>query len=235
VVWKGASLAGPDLNRQLREGAGAVLRRAPEDLRVAAGGICSAHANSDALLISFRDLAARLAPDALPRAACTFEFPKTDYRDGNARFIFAFAATLARVAVDRATGQVRVLDLDQHSAAGPVLDPAGYLGQMEGGGVQGLGFTLSEDVLLAQGRIITDNFDSYMMPAIGDAPERGRVFALEDLDDEFGPRGVGELGIGSVTPAIAAAIADAIGYWPAVTPIPPEALLAAMSKLGSMP
>lgn len=233
VVWKGASLAGADFNRQLREAAGKLLRRPTEELRVAPGGISDARANSDDLLISFRDLAARLAPDSLPRAACSFEFPKTDYRAGNARFIFAFAATLVRVAVDRATGQVRVLDLDQHTAAGPVLDPAGYLGQMEGGGVQGLGFTLTEDVLLEQGRVVTDNFDSYMMPVIGDAPERARVFALEDIDDAFGPRGVGELGIGSVTPAIAAAIADAIGCWPTGTPISPEALLAAMAKSGS--
>jgi xanthine dehydrogenase D subunit len=230
VVWKGASLAGPELNRNLRDAAGALLGYAADELRVVPGGIRHTRANSYGLLISFRDLAARLPPDALPRVTCAFEFPKTDYQSGNARFIFAFAATLARVAIDRATGEVRVLDLDQHTAAGPVLDPASYLGQMEGGGVQGLGFTLTEDVLLDHGRIVTDNFDSYMMPAISDAPERARAYALEDLDDAFGPRGVGELGIGSVTPAIAAAIADAIGYWPTVTPIPPEALLAAMLK-----
>jgi nicotinate dehydrogenase large molybdopterin subunit len=59
-----------------------------------------------------------------------------------------------------------------------------------------------------------------------------RVFALGELehDDEYGPRGVGELGIGAVTPAIAAAIADACGVWPTVTPISPEHLLVAVSK-----
>jgi nicotinate dehydrogenase large molybdopterin subunit len=52
---------------------------------------------------------------------------------------------------------------------------------------------------------------------------------LEDLDrdDVYGPRGVGELGIGAVTPAIAAAVADAVGIWPTITPIPPEHLLVA--------
>ena len=52
--------------------------------------------------------------------------------DGNARLIFAFGATLARVAVNRVTGQVRMLDVSQHTAAGPVLDHAAYLGQIEG-------------------------------------------------------------------------------------------------------
>ncbi|HTV35026.1 MAG TPA: molybdopterin cofactor-binding domain-containing protein [Xanthobacteraceae bacterium] len=230
VVWKGADLAGPELSRKLREAAAAVLNRPVATLMVAPGGIREARANSDELLISFGELAAQLAPEALPRATCIFDYPKADYRAGNARFIFAFGATLARVAVDRATGQVRVLELDQHSAAGPVLDPASYVGQMEGGSVQGLGFTLTEDVRVEGGRVVTDNFDSYMMPSIADAPDRMRVFAMEDLDDEHGPRGIGELGIGSATPAIAAAIADATGHWPTVTPIPPEATLTEMMR-----
>ena len=127
---------------------------------------------------------------------------------------------------------MRVLDLEQHVAAGPIVDPASYLGQIEGGGVQGLGFTLTEDMILQAGHYVVDNFDGYMVPSVADAPQTSRVFALEELeyDDEWGPRGVGELGIGAVTPAIAAAIADACGVWPTVTPISPEHVLAAMSK-----
>lgn len=80
--------------------------------------------------------------------------------------------------------------------------------------MQGLGFTLTEDMILQGGRYLADNLDGYMIPTVADAPQTSRVFALEDLDrdDVFGPRGVGELGIGAVTPAIAAAVADACGY-----------------------
>jgi xanthine dehydrogenase D subunit len=232
VVWKGAELLGADFGAQLRRAAANILGRQPEDLAIAPGGLRDVRANSDDLSISFGELAARLAPHARPRAECSFDFPKTDYAAGNARFIFAAGAALARVAVDRATGAVRVLDLEQHVAAGPIVDPASYLGQIEGGGVQGLGFTLTEDMILQDGRYVADNFDGYMMPSVADTPRTGRVFALEELeyDDEFGPRGVGELGIGAVTPAIAAAIADACGVWPTVTPISSEHLLAAMSK-----
>jgi nicotinate dehydrogenase large molybdopterin subunit len=144
--------------------------------------------------------------------------------------IFAFGATLARVAVSRITGQVRVLDLHQQTAAGPMLDLAAYLGQIEGGGLQGVGFTLTEHALMRDGRYVTANLDSYMLPSIADAPEATATFALEDLDpgDPFGPRGAGELGIGAVTPAIANAVADAIGWWPLRAPFDPEQLLDAM-------
>jgi CO/xanthine dehydrogenase Mo-binding subunit len=232
VVWKSATLMGPDFGAQLRRAAADILGRQPEDLVIAPGGMRDVRSNSDDLSISFATLAERLAPEARPRAECAFEFPKTDYRAGNARFIFAAGAAVARVAVDRVTGEVRVLDLEQHVAAGPVLDPACFLGQIEGGGVQGLGFTLTEDMILQAGHYVVDNFDGYMVPTVADAPQTSRVFALEDLDrdDEYGPRSVGELGIGAVTPAIAAAVADACGVWPTVTPISPEDLLTAMSK-----
>jgi xanthine dehydrogenase D subunit len=228
VVWRGAELMGPEFSRQLREAAGGILGRRPDELAVAPGGLRDARTNSGELLISFAALAGKL--EALPQADCTFEFPKTDWQSGNARFIFAFGAALARVAVDRLTGEVRVLDLTQHTAAGPVLDAAGYLGQIEGGGVQGVGFTLTEDMILDAGTFVADNLDGYMLPTVADAPQASRVFALEDLDDAYGPRGVGELGIGAVTPAIAAAIADACGVWPAVTPIPPEGLLTKIAQ-----
>ena len=112
---------GPDFGAQLRRAAAEVLGREAEDLGIAPGGMRDVRANSDDLSISFAALAERLAPEARPHAECAFDFPKTDYRSGNARFIFASGAALARVAVDRATGEVRVLDLEQHVAAGPML------------------------------------------------------------------------------------------------------------------
>lgn len=231
VVWEGARRAGPTFTRALLDAAAGRLGRPAADLALAPGGIREARSNSGRLLLSFPDLAAGLAPEALPQADAAFDYPKADYTRGNARFLFAFGATLARVAVDRVTGEVRVLDLHQHTAAGPVLDAAAYLGQVEGGGVQGLGFTLTEDARMAEGRFLASNLDGYLLPTIADAPERSRVFALEDLDpgDPYGPRGVGELGIGAVTPAIAAAVADATGHWPVAAPIPPESLLRALA------
>ncbi|OBZ95115.1 hypothetical protein ADU59_14755 [Pararhizobium polonicum] len=232
VVWKAAALAAPEFSAHILAAAAGVLGRPVRQLVLMAGGIGECGSNSGMPLLSFRQLADALGPGALPAVSTRFDFPKTDYTSGNARFLFAFGATLARVAVSRITGQVRVLDLVQHTAAGPVLDVAAYLGQIEGGGLQGLGFTLSEDAIMENGHFVTTNLDSYMLPGIADAPETLRVHALEtlDVDDPFGPRGVGELGIGAITPAIANAVANAIGIWPGRTPFDPQMLLDAMEN-----
>ena len=232
VIWRTAQEAGKPFAAALLALAAARLGRPAADLALAPGGIREARSNSGSLLITFAELARGLPEAERPSETVAFDFPTADYKLGNARFVFCFGAAVVRVAVDPVSGMVSVLDLDQHIAAGPIVDAAAYLGQIEGGGGQGLGFTLTEDALIRDGAYVTANLDSYMLPSIRDAPSTMRVTALEDLDDgdPHGPRGVGEIGIGAVTPAIAAAIADAIGYHPAVTPIAPEAILDALAR-----
>lgn len=62
------------------------------------------------------------------------------------RYLQLQIATVARVAVDRLTGRVRVTDLHHITAAGRVIYPPGYLGQIEGAAIMGLGMALSEDM-----------------------------------------------------------------------------------------
>jgi xanthine dehydrogenase D subunit/xanthine dehydrogenase C subunit len=233
VVWLAARKIAPELAVKMRTAAGACLDREPDTLTLAPGGIALRGANHGDLLLTYRDLAERLSPNERPSVTTAFEFPKNSYSAGNARYIFAFGAALARVAVSRVTGEVRILDLHQHTAAGPVIDVAAYLGQLEGGAVQGLGFTLTEDATMRDGRYLTGNLDSYMLPGIQDTPAAMKMFALESLDDgdELGPRGPGELGIGAITPAIANAIVAISGVWPTVTPFSPEAILAALEAV----
>jgi xanthine dehydrogenase D subunit len=225
VVWQAMRSAAPEFAAKLRAAAGRCLDRDPDRLALGSGGI--AGQTADHILLSYRALAAALTEAELPCVDTRFEYPKSDYAAGNARFIFASGACVARVAVSRVTGEVRVLNLEQRSAAGPVMDLGAYLGQHEGGAVQAIGFTLSEDAAMRHGVYLTANLDTYMMPSIGDAPARMAVYALEELDpgDRYGPRGVGELGIGAVTPAIANAVFAAIGVCPTTTPISPEAIL----------
>lgn len=230
VVWKIVDLTAPGFIAALLAAAAPLLSRATEELRIVPGGIGFAGAN-DGPAIGFADLARTLVPRGLPAERAAFAFPKTEYTAGNARYIFAAATTLARVAVSRITGELRVLDLHLHTAAGPVIDVASYLGQMEGGAVQGLGFSLTEDAAMRDGLYLTRNFDGYAMPSVRDAPRRMVVTAREDLDpgDPYGPRGAGELGIAGVTPAIANAVADATGHWPVSSPFSPETLLRGLS------
>lgn len=223
VVWRLADLTAPGFACDLLA-AGCRRLSLPEGaLSVCPGGLAATGSNSATPILTFADL----AQTDRPETSASFDFPKASHVGGNARFIFESGATLARVQVDRATGQVRVLDLHLHTAAGPVIDLASYLGQIEGGAVQGLGFSLTEDVLYRGGHPLTTNLDTYMMPTIQDRPLRLSVTANETLDagDPFGPRGVGELGIGAVTPAIANAIGALTRHWPQTAPFDPEDML----------
>jgi CO/xanthine dehydrogenase Mo-binding subunit len=175
------------------------------------GGIGEAGTNSGEPLLTFEALADQMTMNNTGRAT-VLRLPKSDYTKGNARFLFISGVTLARVAVDRITGMVRVLDMAQHSASGPVLDTASYLGQMEGAASQGMGMTLTEHVGIEEGRAVTGNFDTYIMPSLADRPASMTTYALDELDDgdPYGPRGVGELGITGSAPAIGNAVARAL-------------------------
>jgi len=147
------------------------------------------------------------------------------------RFLQLLIATVARVAVDRLTGRVRVTDLHHVTAAGRVIHPPGYLGQIEGAAVMGMGMVLTEDMPAVDGHYLFDNLDQYLIPTIHDAPAQ-RVDVLDDTraDDKFPVRGVGELGIEAVAPAITAAIEDACGVRVTGLPVDPDRLLAELAE-----
>lgn len=232
IVWKGAQLTAPGFRQALLQGAAGKLQRTPDQLTLMPGGVCEIGTNSGEPLITFGELVHQLEPEQRPVERQFCAYPKTDYTKGNARFLFISGVTLARVAVDRITGMVRVLDMAQHSASGPLLDVASYLGQMEGAASQGLGMTLTEHVLIEEGRAINGNLDTYIMPSLADRPGAITTYALDELDDgdPYGPRGVGELGITGSAPAIGNAVARALSLradtaWPNHLPLSPETLL----------
>jgi len=232
IVWKGAQLTAPGFRQALLQGAAAGVQRKPDQLMLVPGGIGEAGTNSGEPLTTFGELADQMTPDQRPVERQFCAYPKSEYTEGNARFLFISGVTLARVAVDRITGMVSVLDMAQHSASGPVLDIASYLGQMEGAASQGMGMTLTEHVLIEGGRAVTGNFDTYIMPSMADRPKCIATYALDELDegDPYGPRGVGELGITGSAPAIGNAVARALSLradvvWPNHLPLLPETLL----------
>ncbi len=231
VVGQVARALSPLLGQKLLDQAGLMLNRSATELRIGHGGI---HDATGSLVLDFPRLAAWIGPDRLPSETVTLSFPKNDSTDRNTLFLHSYAAAIARVAVDRVTGLARVLELDQHTAAGPVMDPAGYLGQFEGGNVQGMGFALTEDTLLKAGNFVTRNLDTYMVPTVLDAPAQMRTYAVEALDpgDPYGARGIGELSIGAVAAAINSAVAEATGSWLTKLPLEPEAVLDALGMAG---
>ena len=163
-----------------------------------------------------------------------FHFPTTPDAVLGSHFLYVFAGVTVDVDVDLLTGKVKVMDVNHVVAAGPVVSPIGYRGQIEGGGIMSLGYALMENVKMVNGKYMTENLDTYLMPSIADVPFDMNVQAIEELyeADEYGPRGVGEIGLICLAPAIANAVHDAIGHHVNRLPISPEEILKAIEKRG---
>lgn len=187
------------------------------------------------LCVSYAELAEKTLNEPLLKVETSFNFPVSpDAVVDGSHFLYAFSSVLARVEVDLLTGKVKVLDLDQAIAAGPVVSLLGYQGQIEGGGIMALGYSLMEEAKMENGAYINDNFDTYLIPTIQDVPFVMNVEAIEKLQegDIYGPRGVGEIGTIAVAPAIVKAIHDATGCWVNKLPVSREFLLEQLSVRG---
>ncbi|WP_175639506.1 xanthine dehydrogenase subunit D [Metabacillus schmidteae] len=184
------------------------------------------------LVLSYRELA-NYADPSLLTFQTHFHFPTTPDAVIGGHYLYSFAAVAAEIEIDLVTGQIKVIRMDHAVAAGPVVNPLGYLGQIEGGAVMGLGFTLFEDSVMENGRYHTENFDSYLIPTIKDIPTETSVMVDEFLmeGDMFGPRGVGEIGTVAIAPAITAAIHQACGIWVKKLPVSSEEILDALAIL----
>ena len=146
--------------------------------------------------------------------------------------VHTFGVQVAEVAVDVETGEVRVDRVAAIHDVGRVINPLGASSQVEGGIIQGLGHTLSEERLLdpRSGTVLTQTLDSYRMPTIADVPEI--VTELIDVPDahltNLGSKGLGEPPIIPTSAAIANAIRDATGADVRSLPINRDEMLRAL-------
>jgi CO/xanthine dehydrogenase Mo-binding subunit len=125
---------------------------------------------------------------------------------------------------------VRVTSADD---VGKAVNPALIEGQIEGAIVQAQGYAITEDFRTKDGRVLTDQFSTYLLPTILDIPEKVDWVIIEvpDPAGPWGARGVGELPFLPLAPAIAAAIHDATGVWIDEFPFTPERVLRALGKI----
>lgn len=119
-----------------------------------------------------------------------------------------YVALVAEVAVDAATGEVRVLRVVAAQDMGIVVNPDGARMQMEGCIAMGLGYALTEEVRFEGGRILTTSLGSYEIPRFSRMP---RIETVLVKNDALAPQGGGEPAIVPVGAAIANAVFDATG------------------------
>ncbi len=131
---------------------------------------------------------------------------------GNCHVAFAFVAHRAVVDVDPDLGLVKVVQIATTQDVGRALNPLSVLGQIEGGIAQGLGLAVMEEIIVDNGRVRNPSFTDYLLPTALDAPDVvARLVEEPDPQAPLGAKGVGEPPCISVTPAIVAAIRNAVG------------------------
>jgi len=148
---------------------------------------------------------------------------------------YTFGVHGVKVRVDEETGKVEVLDYVAAHDVGRAINPLLLEGQVYGGVIMGLGYALTEEVLVKDGEIMNANFRDYKLFTAKDCVNiKAPVIETIDKQGPFGAKGVGEPGCVPTAPAIANAIYDAVGVRIKDLPITPEKVLAAIQEKKKM-
>ena len=145
---------------------------------------------------------------------------------GDAYGTYAWAVYVAEVSVDLLTYEAHVQDFVALQEVGRVINPVLAAGQIEGGVGQAIGFTLFENVVWENGRMINNQMTNYIIPTAADIPPI-RVY-FEENPYAYGPsgaKGIGELPMDGAAPAILSAIENATGVSFNQVPLMPEAMM----------
>jgi xanthine dehydrogenase molybdenum-binding subunit len=149
---------------------------------------------------------------------------------GNVSAAYGFAAQAALVEVSLATGQVRVLKVASAHDVGRALNPLAAEGQIHGGIHMGLGYALSEELRIEEGRVLNPQFMDYALLGAADMPEIViRLIETVDAAGPFGAKGLGESGVIPVAAAVANAVKDAVGVRLTELPMTPERVFRALA------
>ncbi|PYN51155.1 MAG: aldehyde oxidase [Candidatus Rokuibacteriota bacterium] len=143
---------------------------------------------------------------------------------GGSTPFWEMAVGAAEVSVDEETGAVRVERYVSVADVGRAVNPLLLEGQDEGGVVQGLGHTLLEEMLYADGHLLNGTLLLYRVPRADDAPPALECHFVENADGSgpFGAKGAGEGSLIPVSPAVANALARLTGVRLRDLPLTPE-------------
>jgi putative selenate reductase molybdopterin-binding subunit len=168
--------------------------------------------------VSFAELAktARVQGQALSATGTSAGSPRS----------VAFNVQGFRVAVNKGTGEIRILKSAHAADAGRVVNPMQCRGQVEGGVAQALGAALYEEMVIDQGgRVVNPHFRDYHLPSFADVPRTEAFFA--DTADTLGPMGAKSMSESPYNPVAAAlgnALANATGIRFTAVPFKPDRL-----------
>ncbi|MGA3108741.1 MAG: xanthine dehydrogenase family protein molybdopterin-binding subunit [Candidatus Bathyarchaeia archaeon] len=148
-----------------------------------------------------------------------------DTGQGVPTIFHTFGGTGVEIEIDVLTGEIEVLKAAQAFDVGKAVNPLLLKGQIDGGFIMGQSVALHEEILFdEQGWILNPNLSNYMILRAKEAPKEieGILIETPQKDGPHGARGIGELVMIGVAPAIANAIFHAIGVQVTKLPMSPE-------------
>ena len=217
--------AAQDVKRQMIDRA-ALLWDQPGDEIELVDGVFQ-HKSDPELSIGFKELAAELSSTGGPVVGSANMDPQGA---GS-----AFATHVVDVEVDAETGKVEILRYTATQDAGKAIHPSYVEGQIQGGVVQGIGWALNEEYVMADdGSMSNTSFLDYRMPTSLDLPMIDTVIVeVANPNHPYGVRGVGEVSIVPPLAAVANAVYHATGVRMTDLPMNPAAVRKAIGANGS--
>ncbi|KGK91464.1 hypothetical protein DP73_03330 [Desulfosporosinus sp. HMP52] len=157
------------------------------------------------------------------------EVPVSDVITGQTFADFTFGAYAVEVAVDEETGAVNVERAVTCYDVGKAINPLNVEGQLEGGGVDSIGYALTENFEVEQGYLKSHSLAEYLLPTALDVPDIETILVESGAGiGPYGAKGIGEPACNAMAPAIINAIRDAVGVRITSLPATSEKVLFAM-------
>ena len=157
------------------------------------------------------------------------DYPKLPHKAQGKESVpgWKFAAQAVEIELDDETGMVKVRRIVSAHDTGKSLNPLMVKGQIVGGVVMGLGYALHERIQFDDGRIVNPSFMDYKIPSSQEIPEIISICVEVPIPEgPFGARGIGELAVVGIAPAVGNAIYDAIKVRIKELPLEPSRVLA---------
>jgi carbon-monoxide dehydrogenase large subunit len=228
--------AAEDAKSQLLELASKITEIPIDDLAIENQRIVSK--KKPELSLSFKDVVVRAHMTEKPILGRGWyggkgDYPKLPHKAQGKESVpgWKYAAQAVEVEVDKETGMVKIRKLVSAHDTGRTLNPLSVKGQITGGAILGLGYAMHEGIQFDNGKVTNPSFMDYKIPCAQEIPEVETILVEVPLPEgPFGAKGIGELSVVGVAPAIGNAIYDALKVRIKELPLSPSRVLAAIEE-----
>ena len=142
---------------------------------------------------------------------------------------YSYSVHFVKLRVHPATGRIKIDHVVSCADAGRIVSTKTAASQMIGGAVGGIGMALMEDLVIDDrfGRAINNNLADYHVPVNADIPNIDVLFVnkKDPYTNPMGSKGIGEISLIGMAPAVANAVFNATGKRIRSLPITPDKLL----------